>query len=95
MNRHSYVVRWTGKETLRYEAGDLVCDMACYLEPDRKGFLAVLPSSCLRNGKESQLSEAEITQVEGAVRDVLGVRRFLGLPIGKKIVHVQREQHVS
>lgn len=45
----------------------------CYFDPGRNAFIAVLSDNGVRNGKECQLSEADLVHVENAVRKELGV----------------------
>jgi hypothetical protein len=94
MKDDSWRVRWIGRETVRCEMGDLACDVTCVCDPDRNAFQAVLSNIGIRRGESFYLSAQQLVQIEQALRGALQVKRFLGIPIGKREVYVQREQHV-
>lgn len=95
MQSQKYHVRWIGKEVVRCSAGDFLCYVPCYYDPDRKALTAVLGDLALRDGLSSRLTDDEAAQVERALVEALGVRRLFGLAIGSKDVYVSRQQQVS
>jgi hypothetical protein len=94
MRVDSWRVRWIGKEAVRCEAGDLACDVTCILDADRNAFQAVLTNKGIQRGELVHLPASQLVQIEQALREALQVTRFFGIPIGKREVYVQREQHV-
>lgn len=88
-------VRWIGKEVVRCDAGDFSCEVPCYFDPDRKAFTVVLGDLAVRGGLPSLLTGSEAAQVEKALVEALGVRRFFGFAVGRRDVYVQRQQQVS
>jgi len=87
-------VRWIGREAVRCELGSLAIDAMCYFDAERNAYVVVLGDRGTRSGEVVHLSATELTQVEGALRHKLTVKRFLGIPVGRRQVYVQSEQHV-
>ena len=88
-------IRWIGRESVRYEVGELSCEFACFIDPARNSITAVIGDKGVKRGEAYQLSHSDLEQLEQALRGELGVKRFLGFVIGTRKVYVQREQHVS
>lgn len=87
-------VEWIARETIRCSTVDLQCDAECFTD-DLGAITVVLQGSGLRRGSEGVFQPEEAAALETELRRVLTVRRWIGIPIGRREVHVQRTQHIS
>ena len=86
-------IHLVARETLRVSLGRGTID-AGYYENDGE-LMVVLPDHGMRDGEPWHLSVSESEILESEIREKLGVRRWLGLPVGRRVVHIQRERHAS
>lgn len=94
MKIQTHHVRWVGKEVVSCRVGDLSCEVPCYYDAIHKTFTVVLGPLGIKSGRPWQLTDPEPAQLEKVLINELGVKRFLGVAIGRREVYVQREQHV-
>jgi hypothetical protein len=91
----AYSIRWVAREILRYEDNRGSLEFECYFDPSERAYTLYVGDTAMRDGAQHHLSSDEFRTIEARLKALLETRRLLGIPFGRRSVHVFRKQTVA